>query len=48
MHKIHPQVAPLQLLQGGTVGTVAENRLNRCFTSSIPLQKLVTDITEFK
>lgn len=32
----------------GTVGTVAENRLNRRFTTSIPLQKLVTDITEFK
>ncbi|MEX5942311.1 IS3 family transposase [Mammaliicoccus sciuri] len=32
----------------GTVGKVAENRLNRRFNTSIRLQKLVTDITEFK
>ncbi|WP_239454517.1 IS3 family transposase [Mammaliicoccus sciuri] len=32
----------------GTVGKVAENRLNRRFHTSIRLQKLVTDITEFK
>lgn len=32
----------------GTVGKVAGNRLNRRFDTSIPLQKIVTDITEFK
>ncbi len=32
----------------GTVGTVTKNRLNRRFNSSVPLQKLTTDITEFK
>lgn len=32
----------------GTVGKVAENRLNRRFDTPIPLQKIVTDITEFK
>jgi transposase InsO family protein len=32
----------------GTVGKVAKNRLNRRFSTSIRLQKLVTDITEFK
>ncbi|WP_143139370.1 IS3 family transposase [Alkalibacterium sp. 20] len=32
----------------GTVGKVAKNRINRRFNSSIPLQKLLTDITEMK
>ena len=32
----------------GKVGTTAKNRLNRRFKTSIPLQKLVTDVTEFK
>lgn len=32
----------------GTVGKVAKNRLNRRFETHIPLQKLVTDVTEFK
>src|SRR5690625_5267870 len=32
----------------GTVGKVAKNRLNRRFNTYIPLQKLVTDVTEFK
>jgi len=32
----------------GTVGKVAKNRLNRRFSTPIRLQKLVTDITEFK
>ena len=32
----------------GKVGKVAKNKLNRRFHTSIPLQKLVTDITEFK
>lgn len=32
----------------GDVGTVAPNRLNRRFDSSIPRQKIVTDTTEFK
>lgn len=32
----------------GTVGKVAKNLLNRRFKTSICLQKLVTDITEFK
>lgn len=30
------------------VGTVAKNRLNRRFHTNVPLQKLVTDVTEFK
>jgi len=32
----------------GTVGKVAKNRLNRRFKTSIRLQKVVTDVTEFK
>lgn len=32
----------------GKVGKVAKNRLSRRFSTPIPLQKLVTDITEFK
>ena len=32
----------------GTVGKVAKNRLRRRFSTSVPLQKLATDITEFK
>jgi putative transposase len=32
----------------GTVGKVANNRLNRRFSTPIRLQKLVTDVTEFK
>lgn len=32
----------------GTVGKVAKNKLNRRFDTHIPLQKLVTDMTEFK
>ena len=32
----------------GKVGTTAKNRLNRRFKTSIPFQKLVTDVTEFK
>lgn len=32
----------------GNVGKVAKNRLSRRFSTPIPLQKLVTDITEFK
>lgn len=32
----------------GTIGKVAKNRLSRRFSTPIPLQKLVTDITEFK
>ncbi|MDZ5474685.1 IS3 family transposase [Bacillus sp. 31A1R] len=32
----------------GSVGRVAKNRLNRRFSTPIRLQKLVTDITEFK
>jgi putative transposase len=32
----------------GKVGKVAKNRLSRRFYTPIPLQKLVTDITEFK
>ncbi|MGJ9386217.1 IS3 family transposase [Salipaludibacillus sp. CF4.18] len=32
----------------GNVGKVAINRLSRRFSTPIPLQKLVTDITEFK
>jgi putative transposase len=32
----------------GNVGKVAKNRLSRRFNTPFPLQKLVTDITEFK
>ena len=32
----------------GKVGTVAKNRLNRRFHTNVSLQKLVTDVTEFK
>ncbi len=32
----------------GTIGKVAKNRLNRRFNTSVRLQKLVTDLTEFK
>lgn len=32
----------------GTVGKTAQNKLNRRFSTPIPLQKLVTDVTEFK
>ena len=32
----------------GRVGTIAQNRLNRRFSTPFPLQKLVTDVTEFK
>ncbi|WP_313893389.1 IS3 family transposase [Psychrobacillus sp.] len=32
----------------GTVGKVVKNLLNRRFNRSVPLQKLVTDVTEFK
>ena len=32
----------------GTVGKVAKNRLNRRFNAPYALQKLVTDVTEFK
>jgi len=32
----------------GKVGKIAQNRLNRRFMTPIPLQKLVTDVTEFK
>lgn len=32
----------------GKVGKVASNRVNRRFMTSVPLQKLVTDVTEFK
>lgn len=32
----------------GNVGTIAKNRLNRRFHTSQALQKLVTDVTEFK
>ncbi|WP_244359848.1 IS3 family transposase [Dolosigranulum pigrum] len=32
----------------GKVGKIASNRVNRRFTTSVPLQKLVTDVTEFK
>lgn len=32
----------------GTVGKVAKNLLNRRFSTLYPLQKLVTDVTEFK
>lgn len=32
----------------GSVGTVAKNLLNRRFQTTNPLQKLVTDVTEFK
>lgn len=32
----------------GNVGKIAQNRLNRRFSTPIPLQKLLTDVTEFK
>ena len=32
----------------GKVGTIAPNRVNRRFNTSIPLQKITTDTTEFK
>ncbi|WP_199860672.1 IS3 family transposase, partial [Oceanobacillus damuensis] len=32
----------------GTIGKVAKNRINRRFYTNVPLQKLTTDITEFK
>lgn len=32
----------------GAVGKVAKNKINRRFMTPIPLQKLVTDVTEFK
>jgi putative transposase len=32
----------------GKVGKIAKNRLARRFSTPVPLQKLVTDITEFK
>ncbi|MGP4042645.1 IS3 family transposase [Gracilibacillus sp. D59] len=32
----------------GRIGKVAKNRISRRFSTPIPLQKLVTDITEFK
>lgn len=32
----------------GTVGKVAKNRLNRRFFTNVRLQKLVTDVTEFR
>lgn len=32
----------------GKIGKVAKNRISRRFSTPIPLQKLVTDITEFK
>jgi len=32
----------------GTIGKVAYNRLNRRFSTTVALQKLATDITEFK
>lgn len=32
----------------GTVGKVTKNRINRRFHTNVPLQKLTTDITEFK
>lgn len=32
----------------GKVGTIAKNKLNRRFSTPITLQKLVTDVTEFK
>lgn len=32
----------------GQVGKIAKNRLNRRFDTPIPLQKLVTDVSEFK
>ena len=32
----------------GTVGRVAQNRINRRFSSTIPYQKITTDTTEFK
>lgn len=32
----------------GIVGIIAKNLINRRFTTPFPLQKLVTDVTEFK
>jgi len=32
----------------GTVGKIAENKLNRDFNADKPFENLVTDITEFK
>jgi putative transposase len=32
----------------GNVGSIAKNRIRRCFSTPIPLQKVSTDITEFK
>ena len=32
----------------GTIGTVVKNRIHRRFNTTIPCQKLTTDITEFK
>ena len=32
----------------GEVGKIAQNKINRRFMTSIPLQKLVTDVSEFK
>ncbi len=32
----------------GTIGKMAKNRVNRRFQTTVPLQKLTTDITEFK
>lgn len=32
----------------GTIGAVAKNRMNRRFHTTVPMQKLTTDITEFK
>ncbi len=32
----------------GTIGKIAKNRVKRRFSTSIPFQKLTTDITEFK
>lgn len=32
----------------GTVGNIANNKINRRFTTSVPHQKITTDTTEFK
>ncbi len=32
----------------GTIGKIANNRINRRFSTSIPHQKITTDTTEFK
>jgi len=32
----------------GTIGKVADNRINRRFNTHIPYQKIMTDTTEFK